>query len=83
MTSTDRLSPESRYGNVVVVAAELIGPHGTPTTGFQVVSGGRQLDLEQQSLAAIQFRRAGRQGPTRTPIAALKRLIKQLLGTCS
>ena len=29
------------------------------------------------------FRRAGQQGPTRTPTAALKRVIKQLLGTYS
>jgi len=32
---------------------------------------------------SIQFRRAGQQGPTRTLTAALKRLIKQLLGTYS
>jgi len=32
---------------------------------------------------SIQLRRAGQQGPTRTPTAALKRLIEQLLGTYS
>jgi len=33
MTSTDdSLSPDSRYGNVVVVAADVIGPVGTRTT---------------------------------------------------
>ena len=32
---------------------------------------------------SIQFRRAGQQGPTRTLTGALKRLIKQLLGTYS
>ena len=32
MTTTDSLSPDSRYGNVVVVAAELIGPVGARTT---------------------------------------------------
>ena len=31
----------------------------------------------------MQFRRAGQQGPTKTPAGALKRLIKQLLGTYS
>ena len=31
----------------------------------------------------IDFRRAGQQGPTRTLTAALKRVIKQLLGTDS
>jgi len=32
---------------------------------------------------SIHFRRAGQQGPTRTLTAALKRVIKQLLGTYS
>ena len=32
---------------------------------------------------SIQLRRAGQQGPTRTLTAALKRVINQLLGTCS
>ena len=35
------------------------------------------------TFAPIQFRRAGQQGPTRTLTAALKCLIKQLLGTYS
>jgi len=35
------------------------------------------------TFASIQFRRAGQQGPTRTLTAALKRVIKQLLGTYS
>jgi len=34
-------------------------------------------------LHGYNFRRAGQQGPTRTPTAALKRVIKQLLGTYS
>ena len=32
---------------------------------------------------SLQFRRAGQQGPTRTLTAAIKRVIKQLLGTYS
>jgi len=34
VTTTDSLSPDSRYGNVVVVAAELIGPVGARTTDW-------------------------------------------------
>ena len=34
VTTTNSLSPESRYGNDVVVAAELIGPFGSQTTGL-------------------------------------------------
>ena len=43
LTATNSLSPESHYGNVVVVAAEMMGPRGAWTTGltFLVGSGGR------------------------------------------
>jgi len=34
LTSTNRLSPESRYGNGVVVRSELMGPLGAWTTGL-------------------------------------------------
>jgi len=47
MTSTDSLSPDSRYGNVV--AAELIGPLGTRT--YDRVDA-IKLDLEVDRLKA-------------------------------
>jgi len=34
LTSTNSLSPDSRYGNVVVFRAELMGPRGAWTTGL-------------------------------------------------
>ena len=46
VTTTNSLSPESRYGNDVVVAAELIGLFGSQTTGLTFPGWvWRQLDL--------------------------------------
>ena len=45
MTSTDSLPPERRYGNVVVVTPEQIGPLLSGTTSRYVTSQLGQLSL--------------------------------------
>ena len=57
-------------------------PHNIGTQEFLSCNNIIIIILSAQS-TSIQLRTAGQQGPTRTLTAALKRVIKQLLGTYS